>query len=844
MASVLNQLDKILESLSESVQFAAAGELAPVLPGLEVAGVGNIGIPITATAAQRLIEQASQAPYGRGEETLVDTHVRRVWQLEPRQFTLHNSAWAPFVDGIVETVRKEFGIRKNVQHELYKLLIYEQGSFFAPHRDSEKTPGMFATLVVCLPSRHEGGALLVTHDGETKRIEFGGSAAEFNIQYAAFYADCQHEITPVTSGYRVCLVYNLALARQETQPSAPVNSQAVDAVVELLPALFADDSRDKLVIPFKHQYTEAALDPQQLKGADRARMAVLTRAAERLGYQVFVALLTHRQSGSPDYGTIAYSRSRRRYRRFDSSWDDDISGENADAEFEEVFDESRSLDHWLDPQGRKQPFGRLSFKEDELAGDSEKRPYQQQISEATGNEGATMERWYRQAVVVLWPRDRYFRILAAEGPQHAVPALEKLVAGTADPAQDAACRSFATEIIERWQEAKQAWFNRYDWSVSGTENEDDALIADDELDDLAATDAEEDDKTVPAPAPLSSAQQKMFVSTRMLTVLDRIGAGDLAARFVRDMLPNKCSGSEGPILTRLADRFGWQLFAKPLQHFFAQQKPANYASKLATPVQIFADLCCSSPAMTDERRAACAALADEVEHVLERWDRRREQEWYPPEPRTGIVESIFRALAALGDMDRLAQFVGYILAKPQHYDLRAVLIPAVKSLHPALSADAAAQASLDRLLHHCITELRGLTATPIEPPADWSRAAKLDCKCDDCKELTRFLRDPVEKVHRFPRRKELRQHLHGQIDQHHLDLTHATERTGSPQTLVCTKNSASYERKLAQFNVDMQFLKDLEQLAGGARSRPPSAQPRASTKKTSPKKAPVKKRGK
>jgi hypothetical protein len=33
---------------------------------------------VSAVDARRLIEQASQAPYGRGEETIVDTNVRRV----------------------------------------------------------------------------------------------------------------------------------------------------------------------------------------------------------------------------------------------------------------------------------------------------------------------------------------------------------------------------------------------------------------------------------------------------------------------------------------------------------------------------------------------------------------------------------------------------------------------------------------------------------------------------------------------------------------------------------------------------------------------------------------------
>lgn len=840
MSPLISQLWKVLESVGESSQFCTAGSLTPVLPGLEVDGVGNVGVPICAADARRLIEQASQAPYGRGQETIVDTKVRRVWQLEPRQFGLRNAAWGAFVDGIVEAVRKEFGIHKKVQHELYKLLIYEQGSFFAPHRDTEKTPGMFATLVVCLPARHEGGTLKVTHDGETKRFDFGGAEAEFNVQYAAFYADCRHEITPVTSGYRVCLVYNLAIARQKTQPSAPVNSQAADAVAELLLQLFAGGALDKIAIPFKHQYTEAALDPRELKGADRSRMAVLTRAAERLGYQVFVALMTHHQSGSPDYGTISYSpsRSRRRYRRFDGDWEDDISGEDDNAEFEEIYEESRSLDCWLDPQGRKQPFGKLSFEDEELVSNTAEkdRPYKQEISEATGNEGATMDRWYRQAVLVLWPRDRYFRILAGQGPEHAVPALEELVAATAEPPADAGCRAFATEIIDRWKKAKRrpAWDDP--WSDSDDSPEDEATTASEERsDDEAATDSEEwsENDAATGAAQCSAASKQPSLSVRMLTLLDRIGAADLAIRFVRDILPSECDGNEGPVLSRLGSRFGWQPLAEPLKHLFATQKPVDYSSKLATPVTIFEGLCCSPPAMTDERRSVCIALADELERIIERWDARRDQDWYQLEPRTGVVESVFRALTVLGEIDRLAQFVAYILAKPKRYDLRTVLIPGLKAIHAALASDSPGQSSCDHLLQHCVAELRTLTATPIEPPANWTRDANLDCKCADCRELAQFLGNATEKVQRFPRRKELRQHLHRQIEKHRLDVTHVTVRTGSPQTLVCTKSQATYERRLAQFKADVKLLKDLEDLGGSEATRveASSTQRRATTKK-------------
>ena len=820
MSPIATQLWNVLNSLGESSQFCTSGSLEPVLPGLEVEEIGNVGVPLSAADAKRLIKKASQAPYGRGEETIVDTNVRRVWQLEPQQFALRNAAWAEFVGRIVQSVQTEFGIRTKVQHELYKLLIYEKGSFFAPHRDTEKVPGMFATLVVCLPSRHKGGTLIVSHDGETRQVEFGGAGAEFNVRYAAFYADCQHEIEPVTSGYRVCLVYNLAIVRQKKQPSAPVSSQAVEAVAELLPKFFEDKSRDKIVIPFKHQYSQATLDPRELKGTDRSLMAVLARAADNIGWQAFVALMTYYQTGMPDYGTISYSnsRSRRRYRRLDGGMDNDISGEDGGAEFEEVFDEYRSLAGWLDAQGRKQPFGKLRFDEEELVSNvaPENWARKQEISEATGNEGATMERWYRQAAVVIWPRDRYFCILAGEGQQHAVPALEELVAATEDPVEDVSCLAFAAEIVNGWKKG-----TRWSW-------EDHVLsVAEFPDDDSAA----------------SHAPQQTSLSTRMLTLLDQIGAADLAVSFVRDILSSACDGSEGPVLSRLGSRFGWQPLAQPLNQFLAKQNPSDYSSKLATPVAIFEDLCCSPPTMTDERRGVCTALADELERTIQRWDRRRDQNWREPEQRTGIVESVFRALTALEDIDRLAQFVAYVLEKPRRYELRRVLVPAVKTLHAELAPDSPGRNNLDQLLHHCLSELRSATAAPIEPPANWSRSAKVGCSCADCKELARFLRDPKERVHRFPRRKELRRHLHAQIDDNKLDVTHVTERKGSPHALVCTKTQASYERRLAQFHEDLTQLEKLEQLpsSAGPGANPLSRRRLARSEKAISKKATTKK---
>ena len=313
---------------------------------------------------------------------------------------------------------------------------------------------MFATLVICLPSRHEGGTLFVEHDGQTKEIDFGGPNAEFKTQYAAFYADCQHRITPVTAGYRVCLIYNLAIAGKK-QPAVPGSAAAVKQAAQLLTDIFADKSSDlsRIAIPFTHQYTEAGLDPKNLKGSDRARADVLVRAAESLDYQCYFALLTNYESGEADYETMDHDPYRRR-NSFRWSYDDDEEEGDFDSDdsgvgIGEVYEQEISLEHWLDPQGRKQVFGTMHLEESEILGLDNKEDWsrRQEVHEATGNEGVSVERWYRQSVIVIWPREHYFGIWAREGQASAIPASKRCFRVPRKLPALESCRSFAGEII-------------------------------------------------------------------------------------------------------------------------------------------------------------------------------------------------------------------------------------------------------------------------------------------------------------------------------------------------------------------------------------------------------------
>jgi hypothetical protein len=52
MSNARQALLKLLEGLGKSAQFATSGSLTPVLPGLEVKGVGSVGSPVSVADAR------------------------------------------------------------------------------------------------------------------------------------------------------------------------------------------------------------------------------------------------------------------------------------------------------------------------------------------------------------------------------------------------------------------------------------------------------------------------------------------------------------------------------------------------------------------------------------------------------------------------------------------------------------------------------------------------------------------------------------------------------------------------------------------------------------------------
>ena len=98
------------------------------------------------------------------------------------------------------------------------------------------------------------------------------------------------------------------------------------------------------------------------------------------------------------------------------------------------------------------------------------QPDEEHFHEATGNEGASFERTYRRAALVLWPSDRLFAVLSQAGLGVTLPYLEDLARRWADRAGDRRsplwrdAHDLAGHMLARWP--TQDWHPRKDEAPS------------------------------------------------------------------------------------------------------------------------------------------------------------------------------------------------------------------------------------------------------------------------------------------------------------------------------------------------------------------------------------------
>ncbi|KAE8827180.1 hypothetical protein PTNB73_08933 [Pyrenophora teres f. teres] len=168
----------------------------------------------SASSLEKLLKGTTPATFGFQGRDVIDESYRKASKLDATQFS---TDFCPYEVGIVDVVAQALlpkwpGDFQGIRAQLYKLNVYQAPSgLLKPHVDTPRSDLQFGSLVACLPCEHQGGQLVVRHQGLCMTFDWAGPAKD--IQWAAFYSDCEHEVLEVTSGHRITLTYNLYVRR-------------------------------------------------------------------------------------------------------------------------------------------------------------------------------------------------------------------------------------------------------------------------------------------------------------------------------------------------------------------------------------------------------------------------------------------------------------------------------------------------------------------------------------------------------------------------------------------------------------------------------------------------------
>ena len=488
---------------------------------------------------------------------------------------------------------------------------------------------------------------------------------------------------------------------------------------------------------------------------------VLAAAADQAQCDLHLALLTIEESGAAEYADTRRGR-----------WDDED-----DLEAGEVFDRLVTLSEWRDRDGGAFAFGAIPAEDDEFAPPealAALKPDEEHFHEATGNEGASFERTYRRAALVLWPADHRFAVLSQGGLAATLPYLDALVRRwtESEPAQRAALAAAAHDLAGNMIA---------DWpgepSYPGDDYPGDDYPGGDEAPGEAA---------------------------RLLDLLTRLGDTAAIERFLLEVVAaGRHARADNAAITTALAGLPPKRRAELVERIVAgtaEKAPAACADLLARLAIAWPR---NRASLAGAATRLVAALPGDPAHAapIPAWQARPTME---PEFVVALIAGLNAIDAALA-----GRAVDQLLAWPATYGLDSVIVPALRVL--AEDGAALATPAAARLRTAALAHLRARIAEKLAPPADWRRASRLSCHCPHCQELARFLDDPALKTWTLKAAEASRRHVADTIRKAGSDVDTTTDQRGRPYGLVCTKNQASYERRARQRAQD---VKDVALLAG------------------------------
>jgi len=383
-------------------------------------------------------------------------------------------------------------------------------------------------------------------------------------------------------------------------------------------------------------------------------------------------------------------------------------------------------------------------------------PDEEHFQEATGNEGASFERTYRRAALVLWPREQFFAVLCQAGLKATLPCLDEMIENWTASGKDLdaplrlQAQELAKHMLSGW--TMERWYPGDDQGPSDT--------------------------------------------ATMLMLLAKLKDATLINAFLTSITAGgDYRGSDNDAIIAAVRLLPLKQATSVIEHIIVGNVATSLCScsnLLFSTVEAFPD------GRFDE---AGKRLIEAIPGLPDKERTHRDER-----PTSDFVADLMTVLGKI-DLALSDRAADLILGSPKRYRLDGILVPALCRL---VGSKAVNNLPVQRLLKACREHLSIRIAEPLEAPKDWRRASKPKCQCHHCSELSRFLDNPEQKCWAFKAAEAKRSHVTDTIRRSKSDVDVETDKRGRPYSLVCTKNQKSYDHRVRQRKQDLEDLTSLE----------------------------------
>lgn len=741
----METITTLLNNIKEVGTFCATRDLPIDKLQLSIKSVGNLNFPLDPKIVKELIKVATPAKFGWRFQTLLDLEIRNTWEISKLDITIINEElWEIELEAAMLLLTQDLGLPATVKLKphLHNLLIYEPGQFFNYHQDSEKLAGMVATLIIILPSMHQGGTLIIDHKGSKQQFQSSCFSLD-KLTLIGFYADCHHQVELLKEGYRLVLTYDLIMENEACLNSPNENSNK--PLIQSLKDYFNEDLKDRdfkrYVYLLDHSYTQKGLSWDLLKNGDLLRANALKSAALELDLEIYMALADVQETWDceSDYDHYKYRRGKRKYSYY-MNYDEDEEKQDLDLiQVNGLIDTSTVLQYWIDKANHQLPYKDCHISNKYIAwrkASNEFEPFDSEYEGFMGNYGNTLERWYHRAAIILWRKQDHYPILFEMDPDSVINELIVL-ANSLD--NRAIVREIINSILPYW--LRYLYLSRND---------------------------------------------EIYVNIFNLALY--VNDPKLAKAMIFDFNMKIINPRIVTLFCQLQELYGTSWCIEVLD---------NYSNKQGSSHIILKDLSGLVKILSNANDINLTAwfLSDQLNEIIKQHAYYQKQyklkELIAGAPnRVNQIMDFMQACILVDNTSIYTKMLVQIMNNIELY-------PAIDLIRVILVLKNASQNidkwSYQKLFNYVLNLLEQEKKLGLRKIDDWSINLNMPCNCDDCDTLRDFLQAKNLTTVKWGLNKERRGHINYIIDSLGISVSCQTERSSSPHKLILTKTEELHQ---------------------------------------------------